>query len=115
MTATLSQGASISFDGTTYLATSISVRGGSKEVIDMTGKNAGLPVLIHTDSYTSPPTVEVEALTLISPVDMVGSYGPLDVSIGLTGNAICTDASIEAKVGDLLRVRMTFVLTNHTG
>lgn len=115
MTATLSQGVSISFGGQSYIATSISVRGGTKEMVDMSGRNTGLPKIVPTESYTSPPVVEVEAFTLVSPIDMVGSWGELSTSIGGSSTAICTDASIEAKVGDLLRVRMTFTLTSLQG
>ncbi len=79
----------------------------------MSSGAAGLPMLYPTGRYTSPPTVQLEALGSINPVSAVGYKDELTISggPGVSGQAILTDATCDAKVGDLLRFTLTFTLT----
>ena len=111
--ATLSAGVSASWGAYDFDVTSVSASGGTKEVVDMSSGAAGLPALYPTGRYTSPPTVQLEALGSINPVNAVGASFPLTITggPGVSGQAILTDATCDARVGDLLRFRLTFTLT----
>lgn len=117
-----SQGCTFTFKSTTYTVTNVSVRAPTPEIVNMTPATAGNGEIhmVSTGDYTSPGVVEVDALGFSDPKESVGQMGPL-VFQGPGGssvqapNAICSDASAEARVGDLLRIRMTFTLTDYQG
>lgn len=119
--ATSSQGSTFTFNGVAYSVTSVSVKAPTPEVVNMTNgsHDKGKIYMVPTGDYTSPGSVEVEAIGFSDPKGSVGTLGPLVFqtrggSVAST-YAICSDASADAKIGDLLRIRFSFTLTDHQG
>lgn len=116
-----SQGSFLTFDGTTLTVTSVSVRAPKPEIVNVTSKDdpPGKIMMRPTGEFTEPGAIEVEALGFENPADKIGKHGQLTFSTagGTISNqwVICSDVSAEARVGDLLRLRMAFTLTDYTG
>lgn len=113
----LSQGATLSFNGANFSVVSISASGPRPELVMLNGINGSIGEMnMHwTGDYEDAASVDAEVLAFANPSDMVGSKGALSVSApgggSVSGQAICTGAVAEARVGDLLRSRLTFSIT----
>ena len=119
MTARLANQSQFSFRGVTYFATSVSVEPPAAEIVDMTtnGTPLGQRRMIATGDALSPGGVSVEALGFADPTLLIGLLGDVTFTtpIGsVTKKAICESASVEGRVADLLRIRLSFVMTSET-
>lgn len=113
------QGSTFSYLGIVFNVTSVSVEAPTPEIVDMTPPSAplGTKVLVPTGDSTSTGRIEVEALpfSFVDPVVLVGTYGQIEFTTPdgfLTRRVICDSASVAGQVGDLVRLRMTFVPTD---
>lgn len=112
------QGSTFSYGGIVFNATSVSVESPTPEIVDMTTPSAplGVKVLVPTGDATSTGKIEVEAIptALVDPALLAGTFGQIEFSSpsgSITRNVICESASVTGQVGDLFRLRMTFVPT----
>lgn len=115
----LSNTASFSFKGTSYTVTNVSVEAPTPEVVNMTSSTdpAGVLVMVPTGAYTAPGKITVECLGCSDPAGLVGQMGTAVFTTSLatiSKNVVCDSASTEGRVGDLLRLRFSLMLTNYT-
>lgn len=120
MSITLAQNSTFSFKGTAYTVTSVSVEAPTPEVVNVTAKDAavGAVVLVPTGAFASPGSIAVDCLGASDPNGLVGQIGEAKfVAKGLTvtKTAVCNSASVDARTGDLLRVRFTLTVTDYSG
>lgn len=118
MAATLAQNSTFSFAGATYTVTSVSVEGPQPEIVNMSAKGGpvGQMKMVWTGSYTSPGRVTIDAFGFTDPLTLIGEQGNAVFTTpagSITRNAICDSASVDAQVGQVLRVRMTFMPTDY--
>lgn len=114
-----SQGSTFSFNGSAFTVTNVSVKAPTPEIANVTGINdpLGKMYLVPTGDFTSPGTVDIEAFSFQDPKSLVGILGSLAFSTpagSVTYSAICTGAEAEARVGDALRCRLSFTITDYT-
>lgn len=120
MSRTLANRSTFTFNGSEYLATSVTVEAPQPEIVNMTahdapGKNV---VMVATGAYTSPGSIEVEAFGMMDPVSLIGVNGQATFktpSGSVTRQCVCSAASVSGQVGDLLRVRFSLTPTDYTG
>jgi hypothetical protein len=115
MSLALSQKSTFSFNGSTYYVTSVSVDAPQPEIVDMTSATDGASTikLVPTGAYTSPGKVSVEAFGFGNPKSIVGTEGSATFTTqagSLSVQAICESASVEAQVGQMLRIRFSLVV-----
>jgi hypothetical protein len=104
------------FNGVAYSATSVQVEAPTAEIVNMTAATMrpGRAEMVPSGDITSPGRVTVEAISSTDPASLVGTRGRL-LFTGVSRNAICETASLEARTADLFRVRMTFIPTDYYG
>lgn len=117
---TLANRSSFSFRGSAYTATSVSVDAATPEIVNMTavGDPVGAMKMVPTGAYTSPGRISVECLGFADPIGLVGTTGDAVLSTSgttITKRVVCESASVEARVGDLLRLRFSLMPTDYTG
>lgn len=112
-------GCTFTFASLSWDVTAISVESPTPEVVDMTPiskPTAGL-VMVPTGAATSPGSITVDALGFADPNGLAGvrSTATFATPRGtISRTAICTSASVEARTGDLFRVRFTLMPTDYT-
>lgn len=112
--ATLAQQSSLSFSGSTYTVTSISVESRTPEIVNMTSVSdpVGTLRMVSTGAFTAPGKISVEGFGGVVPTP--GVTGTVSVSLAGTasfsGTAICESSAVEARVGDVLRIRFSLML-----
>lgn len=114
----LAQKSVFSFKGTPYTVTSVSVEAPQPEVVNMTsiGDTVRCLIMVPTGDLTSPGSINVECLGFDDPSTMVGLMGQAIFSTTqrtITHTAICSSASVDARTGDVLRVRFTLTPTDY--
>lgn len=114
----LAHGTTFTFKGSTFSVTSIRVQAPQAEIVDITpmAGAAGAVVMLETGEHASPGSVEIEFIGSGNPASMVRQRGQLVISGsagGLTKNAICENATQDAKVSDIVRGSARFVLTDY--
>ena len=115
---TLSQGTSFSFRGAGYTVTSVSVDGPQPEIVNMSGVNAasGSMIMVPTGAYTNPGRISVEGFGFFDPLALVGTVGQATFTTPggtITRQAVCDSASVDARLGQLLSVRITLMPTDY--
>lgn len=115
--ATLANQSTFTFKGSVYTVTSVSVEAPQPEIVNMTGLLDGPKVMcmVRTGAYTSPGRISVEGFGFYDPKNLVGQFGDVSFATpsGTVGQfCILDSASAEARVGDVLRVSMTFMPTD---
>lgn len=115
MSLALSQKSTFSFGGFSYYVTGVTVEAPQPEIVDMTGASDGVTTinLVPTGAYTSPGKVTVEAFGFANPKSLVGTEGAAAFSTqagSFSVQAICDSASVEAQVGQMLRIRFTLIV-----
>lgn len=116
MVQSLANRSQFTFAGVKFLATSVSVQGPSPEIADMSTFDSNLVKLVPTGSYTSPGRIDVECLGFVDPLSIIGETGEVVFTTpagAIARNVICESASSDAQVGDVLRMRMSFVPTDY--
>ena len=113
--ATLAQQSSLSFGGYTYTVTAISVESATPEIVDMTSvsDSVGTLRMVNTGAFTAPGKISVEGFGPSRPAS--GASGTVDVNLGgsssFSATAVCESSAAEARVGDVLRIRFSLILT----
>lgn len=115
MTLALSQKSGFSFRGSHFFATRVSVESPQPEITDMTGMDdpVGAIVMVPTGAFTAPGRVSVDAFGFTDPSAMVGLDGEavFATQVGrMSFQAVCESASVEAQVGELLRVSFSLLV-----
>lgn len=111
----LAHGTTFTFKNNQYSVTSIQAQSARAEVVNMTHKNAaaGFTYLYPTGDYAEPASVDIEFLG--SGIPLAKDHAMLAIS-GAAGAfssyAICESATREARVGDVVRGRARFVITD---
>lgn len=120
MPALSTQGSTLTFGTVTFTVTSVSVDAPQPEIVNMTdpGDPAQTMKMVYTGDFTSPGRVSVEAIGAIDPTGLIGRNE--NMTFGFAGGtiqrrAICDSATVDARVGDIFRLRMTFTPTNYAG
>lgn len=75
-------------------------------------------VMVPTGGYTSPGEVSVEGYGFFDPRSLVGKVGQFEfLTPGgtISARALCDSVSVEAKAGDVLRVRFNLKTTDYPG
>lgn len=108
--------ASFSFSGFSGQVTGISVEAGTPEIVDMTGGSdpAGANVMVPTGDYR-PGSITVDFLAGGS-VPNTGTKGQLSFSSAVYSigrNVVLESVRVEARVGELVRGTMKFVMTDY--
>lgn len=116
----LANQSAFTFGGAAYTATSVAVEAPTPEIVNMTavGDGVGTIKMVPTGAYTSPGRINVECLGFADPISLVGSTGDAVLSTSgttITKRVVCESASVEARVGDLLRLRFSLMPTDYTG
>jgi hypothetical protein len=116
--ALLSQGAAFSFRGTKYTVTSVTVESPQPEIVDMTSASdiASKKAMVWTGAYSSPGRIVIDGLGFSDPKSLAGLIGDASFSTpggSVSAHCVCDSASVEAKVGELLRVRMSLTITDY--
>lgn len=111
------QQSTLDFAGSRFSVTSVSVQGPTPEIVDMTPQNAavGDKRLVWSGAYTDTGSIEVEALGFTDPKNLIGVRGNAVFATPLGSvprMVICESASVEARAGDLLRLRFTLKPTD---
>lgn len=119
MAISLAQNSTFSFGGTTYTVTSVTVDAPQPEIVNMTAVNdpVGTIRMVPTGAYSSPGRISVEGFGFSDPKDLIGVIGSAVFSTpggSVTRNAICDSATVDAQVGQVLRIRMTLMPTDYT-
>lgn len=119
MAIALAQNSTFSFKGTAYTVTSVSVEAPTPEVVNMTAIDDGVSqmVMVPTGALTAPGQISVECLGFSDPAALVGELGSAVFTTPqgtITRNAVCNSASVDARTGDVLRVRFTLTPTDYT-
>lgn len=108
-----SQGATLSFAGTIGHITSIDVSrsAGTIETSDLSLAD-GDPRSFEPAQLLDGDEVKVEALySSAETYPVVGDSGAMTTSVGtLSGNAVCTAASVKYAVGEVVKLSLTFKL-----
>jgi hypothetical protein len=117
--ALLSQGAAFSFKGTQYTVTSVTVESPHPEIVDMTSKvdSNSRNAMVWTGAYSSPGRIVIDGLGFSDPKSLAGSSGYASFSTSggsVSVRCVCDSASVEAKVGELLRVRISLTTTDYS-
>lgn len=102
--------------------TGLSVETPTAEIVDMTPAAAGAQyvVMVPTGAWSG-GSVSVDYIRLpgtADPQSLVGACAPLSFSsagYSVTKRCVLQSASTEARVGDLVRGSLRFVLTDYTG
>lgn len=115
MSLALSQKSTFTFGGFSYYVTGVTVDAPQPEIVNMTGMFDGVTTvnLVPTGGYSSPGKVTVEAFGFGNPKSIVGMEGTAAFSTqagSFSVQAICDSASVEAQVGQMLRIRFTLVV-----
>lgn len=115
--ATLANQSKFTFKSGVYTVTSVSVEAPQPEIVNMTGVSDGPKVMrmVRTGDYTSPGRISVQGFGFYDPKNLVGEFGNVsfETPSGTVGRfCILDSASTEARVGDVLRVSMTFMPTD---
>lgn len=113
--------ATFTYSGFSGYVTGIAVEEPSAEIVDMTGINHPVGTLLRV------PTGEKKggAITLdflhngtLNPATLIGTHGTLTFSssaYSVSRSVIVETASMEARVGEIVRGTIKFVLTDYTG
>lgn len=118
MSAALAQNSTFSFKGVNYTATSVSVESPQAEVVNMTPATGavGEVLMRETGDFLSPGRATIECFGFQAvPKNLAAQRGLLSFATQLgtlQTQAICESATVEGRVGDLLRLRLSFVLTD---
>jgi hypothetical protein len=120
MSARLANKSQFSFKGVTYAATAVSVESPSAEIVDITTASTplGKRQLMATGDVASAGRVSVDALGFADPSALVGQSGDavFTTPVGsVTQKVICESASVDGRVADLLRIRLSLVMTSDPG
>jgi len=115
----LSQNSTFSFAGGVYDVTSVAVQGPTPEIVDMTpgGAPVGQKWYLASGAYTDTGSIDVEAYGFADPINLIGVAGQAVFTTPLGSvarNVICESASVEGRVGELLRLRFTLKPTDYT-
>lgn len=118
MPALSAQGSTFQFGTVTYLVTSVSVDSAQPEVVNMTTPHdpKATVKMVYTGDYLSSGRISVEGFGVNNPIKLVGSTAVAQFLYPggtVTCNAICDSVTFDAKVGDLLRFRMTLIPTDY--
>lgn len=108
--------ASFSFGGFSGQVTGISVEAGTPEIVDMTGSGdpPGTAVMVPTGDF-KPGSITVDFLAGGS-VPNTGTKGQLSFNSSVYSigrNVVLESAQVEARVGELVRGTMKFVMTDY--
>lgn len=115
---TLANFSRFTFKGDVFTVTSIAAQAPAPELADMTAINAPVAEkrLVPTGAYSSPGELAVECLGFTDPKNLVGQVGQAEIQTSIvtfTRNVVCSAASVEARTGDLLRLRLTLTPTDY--
>ena len=115
--ATLANQSKFTFGGNVYTVTSVSVEAPQPEIVNMTAVTDGAKVvrMVYTGDYTSPGRISVQGFGFYDPKDLIGlaDNASFETPSGTVSRfCILDSASTEARVGDVLRVSMTFMPTD---
>ncbi len=114
----LANGTTFTFSGTAYTVTAIRVSSPQPEIVNMTAIDSplGQMWMVKTGDALSPGTVEIDVLGVVDPTTLVGTYGDLEITgtaqVGSGLKALCESATMEARVADVIRGSVRFVLTD---
>lgn len=114
-------GTTASFDGNAFTVTGFSFNPPAAQLADMTGAAdlAGANVMAPTGEYT-PGTMTVDFIattTFGNPQEIIGTRGALAISgpYPISRNAVCTDGSVQATLGDIIKGTLEFTITDYYG
>jgi hypothetical protein len=108
----LANSSTFTFNGQTYLPTSVIVQSKQPEVVNMTSITAtlGTVQMVSTGDYTAPATIEIEALATAPAINEQGAYTFATPGGTFSGTAVCSQRTVDTKVGDLIRTRFTLTV-----
>lgn len=117
--ATLANQSSFTFNGSTYMVTSVIVESPQPEIVNMTSQADGASIMrmVKTGAYTSPGRISLEGFGKDDPKSLVDSPGGQAVFSMAGGGqisryCIIDSARVEGKVGDVFRVSITLMPTD---
>lgn len=112
----LANTSSFSFNGTTYTATAVTIEGPQPEIVNMTSRAdaVGAMVMVPTGAYTAPGRISVDALGFSTPgLGVIGNATFSTPGGSFTRRVVVESASVEGRVGDLLRIRFSLMYTDY--
>lgn len=119
--ADLAHQSTLTFNGTTYTVTSVSVEAPTPEIANLTGFNTpvGKFGLAKTGDYTAPGRISIEGFGFDDPKAFVDN-DPADAVFAtpkgtITRRCFVQSASVTGRVGDVLRISVTLTPTDYTG
>jgi len=115
------QGTTAVFDGNPFTITGFSFNPPAEQLADMTGATdlVGANVMVPTGEKT-PGTMTIDFIadnTFSNPQGIIGTRASLVIAgpYGITRNVVCTDGSIEAAIGDIIKGTLEFTITDYYG
>lgn len=121
MAGSTAQGTTASFDGYSFTVTGFSFNPPAEQLVDMTSASdlVGANVMVPTGEKT-PGTMTIDFIAdsaFSNPQDVIGQQGSLVISgpYSITRNVVCTDGSVEATIGDIIKGTLEFTITDYYG
>jgi len=121
MAGSTAQGTTASFDGYSFTVTGFSFNPPAEQLADMTSASdlPGANVMVPTGEKT-PGTMTIDFIAdnaFSNPQGIIGTQGPLAISgpYSITRNVVCTDGSVEATIGDIIKGTLEFTITDYYG
>lgn len=121
MAGVTAQGTTASFDGDEFTVTGFSFNPPAEQLVDMTsaGDLVGTNVMVPTGER-SPGTMTIDFIadsSFSNPQAIIGQQGPLAISgpYPVTRNVVCTDGSVQAAVGDIIKGTLQFTISDYYG
>lgn len=121
MAGSTAQGSTASFNGTSFTVTGFSFNPPAEQLVDMTGVTdlVGANVMVPTGEKT-PGTMTIDFIadnTFSNPQAIIGQQGPLAISgpYSITRNVVCTDGTVEATIGDIIKGTLEFTISDYYG
>lgn len=119
--ASLAQG-TFKLDNTTLEVVSMSVEAPQPEIVDMTGGGDSVKskVMVRTGAYISPGRVSIDGFGFADPMTLAGFSGQAvfttsnTPAVTITRWVIVDSVSVDAKIGDVYRYRITMTPTDFT-
>jgi hypothetical protein len=121
MAGSTAQGTTASFNGYSFTVTGFSFNPPAEQLVDMTsaGDLVGANVMVPTGEKT-PGTMTIDFIadnTFSNPQAVIGQQGSLAIfgPYSITRNVVCTDGSVEATIGDIIKGTLEFTITDYYG
>lgn len=112
----------VTLDGDALTVVSMTVEAPQAEIANMTSLTDSLKFkrLIRTGDYTTPGRISMELFSAEDPAAKSGYSGPAVFSasstptLTITKHVIVDSVSLDARIGDVYRSRMTMTVTDYT-